>query len=78
MAERSPSIPLLPTIAVPKLVVAGADDKLIPAAVARVMATKMKGAKCVVIRDAGHMVNIEQSDQFTATLREFLATWPKK
>ncbi len=78
MAERPDSSPLLPTIAVPTLVVAGADDKLIPAAVAREMATKIKGAKVVVFSDAGHMVNIEQSDQFTGALREFLNSVPKK
>ncbi len=78
MAERPDSSPLLPTIAVPTLVVAGADDKLIPAAVARETATKIKGAKCVVFSDAGHMVNIEQSDQFTGALREFLNSVPKK
>jgi pimeloyl-ACP methyl ester carboxylesterase len=77
MAERPDSSPLLPTIAVPTLVVAGADDNVIPATVAREMAGKIKGAKCVVVRDAGHMVNIEQSDQFTAALREFLNSVPK-
>ncbi len=77
MAERPDSSPLLPTIAVPTLVVAGADDRVIPAAVAREMAAKIKGAKAVVIRDAGHMVSIEQTDQFVGIVREFLASLPK-
>jgi len=71
MSERPDSSYLLPIIVVPTLVVAGADDKIIPVTVAREMAGKIRGAKCVVIGGAGHTVNVEQADQFTARLREF-------
>ncbi len=77
MAERPDSSPLLATIAVPTLVVAGVDDKVIPAAVARGMAAAIKGAKGLVAPDAGHMVTLERSDQVTASLREFLNNLPK-
>jgi pimeloyl-ACP methyl ester carboxylesterase len=72
MAERPDSTPVLATITVPTLVIAGDDDKVIPASVARGLGAAIKGAKVVIIRDAGHMVNIEQSDQFTSSLRDFL------
>jgi len=77
MAERPDSTPVLATITVPAMVIAGNDDKVIPVSIARSMGTAIKGAKGVIIRDAGHMVNIEQSDQFTSSLRDFLHTLAK-
>jgi len=76
VAERPDSTPLLGSIAVPTLVVAGADDRVIPVTVARAMAAAIPGAKSVIIKEAGHMVNLEQSDQFAATLREFYTHLP--
>lgn len=72
MAERPDSTPVLATIAVPTLIVAGADDKVIPVAVARGLGAAIKGAKVNLLPDAGHMVNLEQPDQFTSSLRDFI------
>ncbi len=77
MAERPDSTAVLATITVPTLVIGGNDDKVIPPSVARGMGAAIKSAKVVILPDAGHMVNIEQSDQFTSSLRDFLHTLPK-
>ena len=62
----------LPTIAVPALVVVGADDA--PFLVASdYMAAKIPGAKKVVILNAGHSANIDQPGAFNAAVTEFLA-----
>jgi 3-oxoadipate enol-lactonase len=62
----------LGSITVPALVVVGADDKLTPPDVARQIASEIPGAELAVIPDAGHLVNIEQSDAFNAVLLAFL------
>ena len=61
----------LPTIAVPALVVVGADDTPFLAASAY-MAAKIPGAKTVVIDGAGHAANIDQPAAFNAAVVDFL------
>ena len=65
----------LPTIAVPAIVVVGANDTPFLAA-SDYMATKIPGAKKVVIPDAGHAANIDQPDAFNTAILGFLATLP--
>ena len=61
----------LPTIAVPTLVVVGADDQPFRGA-ADYMAEKIPGSTKVVIPDAGHAVNLDQPAAFDAAVRTFL------
>ena len=61
----------LPTIAVPSLVVVGANDAPFLAA-ADYMAGKIPGAKKVIIPDAGHAANMDQPAAFNAAVRGFL------
>jgi pimeloyl-ACP methyl ester carboxylesterase len=61
----------LPTIAVPAIVIVGADDTPFLAA-SDYMATKIPGAKKVVIEGAGHSANIDQPEAFNAALLGFL------
>jgi pimeloyl-ACP methyl ester carboxylesterase len=61
----------LPTIAVPTLVVAGANDKPFLAAT-DYMAAKIPGAHRVIIPDAGHSVNLDQPEQFNRAVVAFL------
>ena len=61
----------LPGVAVPSLVVVGADDTPFLAA-SDYMAAKIPGAKKVVIPDAGHSANIDQPALFNAALLGFL------
>jgi len=61
----------LPTIAVPAVVIVGADDTPFLAA-SDYMAAKIPGAKKVVIEAAGHSANIDQPEAFNAALLGFL------
>ena len=61
----------LATIAVPSLVVVGADDTPFLAA-SDYMAAKIPGAKKVVIPDAGHASNIDQPAAFNRAVGDFL------
>ena len=73
MAERPDSTPTLPTITVPTLVVFGAEDVITPAETeGRSLADAIPGAKLVIIPNAGHLSNLEQSEVFNAAVREFL------
>jgi pimeloyl-ACP methyl ester carboxylesterase len=62
----------LPSVAVPSLVVVGANDTPFLAA-SDYMAAKIPGAKKVVIADAGHAANIDQPAAFNDAILGFLA-----
>lgn len=61
----------LPAIAVPAVVIVGANDTPFLAA-SDYMAAKIPGAKKVVIPDAGHSTNIDQPEAFNAAVLGFL------
>jgi pimeloyl-ACP methyl ester carboxylesterase len=63
----------LPDIAVPTLVVVGADDSPFLKA-ADYMAAKIPGASKVVIPNAGHAANVDQPGVFNKAVAEFLAS----
>ncbi|HVJ55177.1 MAG TPA: alpha/beta fold hydrolase [Aliidongia sp.] len=63
----------LPDIKVPSLVMVGAEDKNFLAS-ADYMATKISGARKVVIPGAGHSSNLDQPAAFNQALVEFLDT----
>ena len=73
MRDRPDSTPLLPSIAVPTLVVVGENDALTPPTVAAAMAARIPGARLVRIAGAGHLSNLERPTEFNAALRAFLA-----
>lgn len=73
MAERPDSTETLRAVRVPALVIAAANDQIVPLDVARQMAQTIALARLVEIGGAGHLVMIEQPDATTAALREFLA-----
>jgi pimeloyl-ACP methyl ester carboxylesterase len=68
-------IAALDTIAVPTLVLVGADDKHFLAA-ADYMARKIPGAKRVTIPDAGHASNLHQPALFNRAVKDFLTGLP--
>jgi 3-oxoadipate enol-lactonase len=72
MRDRESAVPLLPSIAVPTLVLHGSDDQLIPLAEARAMAGAIPGAQLAVIPAAGHMAPVEQPVNSGRVIREFL------
>jgi pimeloyl-ACP methyl ester carboxylesterase len=61
----------LPNIAVPAVVIVGADDTPFLAA-SDYMAAKIPGAKKVVIAGAGHSANLDQPEAFNTALLDFL------
>jgi 2-hydroxymuconate-semialdehyde hydrolase len=60
-------------IAVPTLVVEGGGDKLLPAGWAAEIAGQIAGARSVVVDDAGHCPQIEQSAAVNELLLDFYA-----
>lgn len=76
MAERQDSTAVLPTIAVPTLVIVGDEDKVTTRSDADAMASAIPGARLEVVNGAAHLTNLEQPDYFTTLLREFLNGQP--
>ena len=72
MAERPDSTAMLASIAVPTLVITGADDILIPPKESEKLAKGIRGAQLKVIPHAGHLVALEQPDEFNRALEEWL------
>jgi 3-oxoadipate enol-lactonase len=59
-------------IALPTLVVVGADDQSTPVAMAESIQAAIPGARLQVLENAAHLSNIEQKDRFNAALSDFL------
>jgi 3-oxoadipate enol-lactonase len=72
LMTRPDSLPLLPTIRCPTLIVVGDQDAITPPAMSEEMQRSIPGAELVVIPDAGHMSNMEQPDAFNRALARFL------
>lgn len=62
---------MLPRIAVPTLLVWGDRDARSPLAVARELERAIPGSSLVVLRDCGHLSNMEQPESFNRAVREF-------
>ena len=60
-------------IAAPVLVVVGAGDVATPPSDAESLHEGIPGSRLVVLRDAGHLCNVEQPELFNAAVLEFLA-----
>jgi pimeloyl-ACP methyl ester carboxylesterase len=73
LAARADSRPTLPTIAVPTLVLVGAEDVLTPPTEAANMAAAIPRARLDVIPEAGHLANLENPEALNRALRAFLA-----
>ena len=72
MIARPDSRPLLPEIRIPALVLAGADDQIIPAAEAELMAAAIPQASSVTLPRAGHLLNLEQPSLFNNAVSQFI------
>jgi 3-oxoadipate enol-lactonase len=73
MKDRPDSTPDLAHIAVPTLIVHGADDQIIPVDDARTMHAAIPGSRLEVIPDAGHLPCLENPIAFNSAVRQFLA-----
>jgi 3-oxoadipate enol-lactonase len=63
---------ILPTIAVPTLVVVGSDDRLTPPSMSDELASAIPGAERVLIGEAGHVSNLDQPAMFNEVVGDFL------
>lgn len=72
MAARPDSTPLLKTITVPTLVIAGAEDQLIKPDEMQAMAAAIPNSQFVTIPHAGHMAPLEQPAAVNAAIQTFL------
>jgi pimeloyl-ACP methyl ester carboxylesterase len=63
----------LPGIHIPTLVVVGEQDVATPVALARDMQQRIPGAELVMLKDAGHLSNIDQPEAFNQAVLAFLA-----
>ena len=72
LRDRPDSTPMLDTIGVPTLVVAGQDDKIAPLDAMRAMAQAIPGAQVAVIPAAGHLPPLEQPLATSRALADFL------
>ena len=68
MAERPDSVPDLPGIEVPTLVITGTADRLIPPDVTAGIAGRVPGAELLRIESAGHLSNLEAPEAFDTAL----------
>ncbi|MGP3970409.1 alpha/beta fold hydrolase [Streptomyces sp. 6N223] len=71
-AERPDYAGMLPRVAVPALVVVGAEDEFTPIPDAQLIHDLVPGSALEVIAGAGHLPNLERPEPFNAALRRFL------
>jgi pimeloyl-ACP methyl ester carboxylesterase len=71
--SRSDSRALLPTIAVPTLVLCGRQDAVAPLDRHEEMAAGIPGARLEVIEECGHLSTLERPAEVSAALRAWLA-----
>jgi 3-oxoadipate enol-lactonase len=74
MAARLDHSYLLPQILCPALIVVGSEDKIVSNADAELMHQEVRGSHLTVIKDAGHLANIEAPGEFNTALLDFLRT----
>ncbi|MDF3301045.1 alpha/beta fold hydrolase [Streptomyces tropicalis] len=72
-AERPDYRDLLTRVAVPALVVVGADDTFTPVAEAEAMHAALPDSALHVVEGAAHLPNLERPEEFNSALAEFLA-----
>jgi 3-oxoadipate enol-lactonase len=72
MAERDDQTELLAKITVPALIIVGAEDAITPVADSEKMHAAISGSRLMVLENAGHVSNIERTEQFNDALLSFL------
>ena len=72
MASRRDFRPVLNRIAIPTLVIAGADDVITPPATVQAMAAMIPSAELAIIPGAGHLAPLEAPDLVNTAIRKLL------
>jgi 3-oxoadipate enol-lactonase len=74
MRDRIDYTPTLARIAAPTLIIAGESDVLVPPAQSQEMHKSIRGSTISIIPAAGHMAPMEQPQQVSRAIRQFLTT----
>ena len=61
----------LSSISIPTLLIAGENDNQAPAKMMQRMSENIKNSQLVIIKDCGHLINIEKPDDFNDAIKEF-------
>ena len=77
LAARTDTTPALYNIKVPTLILVGQHDALTPPSASHAMKEKIPKAELHVIRDAAHLANLENPEEFNAYLVKFLNKFRK-
>jgi len=72
LKTRPDSTPVLASIHVPALIVAGEEDAITPPAVAEGLHKGIAGSTLSIVPRAGHLSSLENTDAFNAALAQFL------
>jgi pimeloyl-ACP methyl ester carboxylesterase len=64
---------MLRKISVPTLVIVGAEDAITPVADSETMHRAIENARLAVLDHAGHVSNVERTQQFNDAVLEFLS-----
>src|SRR6185436_8620610 len=72
LAEREDQTELLSRVTSPTLILVGAEDAITPVADSEKMRDCIAGSRLVVIENAGHVSNLERTEQFNEALLKFL------
>lgn len=72
LATRMDSTETLAHITVPTLILAGEHDKIIPLSEMQFLQKNIPESRLEIIKDAGHLSNMENPDEFNKVIAEFL------
>jgi 3-oxoadipate enol-lactonase len=72
MAEREDLSEFISTIGVPTMIVVGREDAITPLADSEKMQSQIRPSHLVVLDNAGHVSNLEQTEHFNYALVKFL------
>jgi 3-oxoadipate enol-lactonase len=72
MAQREDLTEFISTIRVPTMILVGGEDAITPVADSEKMQSKIATSHLVVLENAGHVSNLEQTEQFNFALLKFL------
>jgi 3-oxoadipate enol-lactonase len=73
LASRTDTTASLPNIKCPTLIMVGEKDQLTPPSASQAMHEKIPGSELRIIPNAGHISNMENSEEFNKHLIEFVA-----
>ena len=72
MAEREDQGEFISTIDIPTMIVVGREDAITPLGDSETMHSKIQHSRLVVLDNAGHVSNLEQTEHFNYALMKFL------